>query len=129
MMSLSASNTMLVLLALVATAAIRPVTAFAPGLLSLKRPAFVVKAGGFEWDDPEEVLDQGVDNPFKNPELSTKQQQQSSSSSKSSTETAEGMKIDPARLLGPRLSGSNLYLIGIMGTGKSAVGDIVARRK
>lgn len=40
----------------------------------------------------------------------------------------EGMKIDPARLLGPRLGGSNLYFIGMMGCGKSAVGDRVARR-
>merc|ERR1712071_506190 len=40
----------------------------------------------------------------------------------------EGMKIDPARLLGPRLQGCNLYFIGMMGSGKTAVGDIVARR-
>ena len=37
------------------------------------------------------------------------------------------MKIDPARLLGPRLQGTNLYFVGMMGSGKSAVGDIVAR--
>ena len=42
-------------------------------------------------------------------------------------EGEEGMKIDPARLLGPRLQGSNLYFVGMMGSGKSAVGDIVAR--
>ena len=39
------------------------------------------------------------------------------------------MKIDPARLLGPRLQGSNIYFIGMMGSGKSAVGDVVARRE
>mmetsp|Transcript_31150 Transcript_31150/g.29996 ORF Transcript_31150/g.29996 Transcript_31150/m.29996 type:complete len:277 (-) Transcript_31150:193-1023(-) len=71
-------------------------------------------AGGFEWEDPAEQFDQGVENPFKNPEL---------------MKDAEGnMKIDAARLLGPRLQGSNLYLIGMMGSGKTAVGDIVARR-
>jgi hypothetical protein len=26
-------------------------------------------AGGFEWEDPAEEFDQGVDNPFENPEL------------------------------------------------------------
>lgn len=69
-------------------------------------------AGGFEWEDP--VDDQGVDNPFKNPELMN--------------DVDGGMKIDPARLLGPRLQGCNLYFIGMMGTGKSSIGDIVARR-
>lgn len=89
------------------------VAAFSPSLpprVSLVR----VQAGGFEWEDPGEVFDQGVENPFKNPDLMK--------------EAEDGMKIDPARLLGPRLNGSNLYLVGIMGTGKSAVGDIVARR-
>lgn len=74
---------------------------------------FVLYAGGFEWEDPGEAFDQGVENPFKNPELMN---------------SAEGLKIDPARLLGPRLSGSNLYLIGMMGCGKSSVGNILARR-
>jgi len=73
----------------------------------------VVKAGGFEWEDPEEAFDQGVDNPFKNPSIMSGE---------------EGMKIDPARLLGPRLNGSNLYFIGLMGSGKTSVGDVVARR-
>mmetsp|Transcript_16904 Transcript_16904/g.23496 ORF Transcript_16904/g.23496 Transcript_16904/m.23496 type:complete len:284 (-) Transcript_16904:767-1618(-) len=77
------------------------------------RSRTVVKAGGFEWDDPEEAFDQGVDNPFKNPSLMSGE---------------EGMKIDPARLLGPRLNGSNLYFIGLMGSGKTSVGDVVARR-
>lgn len=75
----------------------------------------VLFAGGFEWEDPGESFDQGVENPFKNPELMKQMD--------------DGMKIDPARLLGPRLGGSNLYMIGMMGSGKSAVGDIVARRK
>ena len=77
-------------------------------------PRSVLHAGGFEWEDPAEQFDQAVENPFKNPEL---------------MKDEEGnMKIDPARLLGPRLQGSNLYFIGMMGSGKSAVGDIVARR-
>jgi len=68
-----------------------------------------LNAGGFEWDDPEEAFDQGVENPFKNPAF-------------------EGMTVDAGRLLTPRLEGSNLYFVGMMGSGKSAVGDIVARR-
>lgn len=77
-------------------------------------PRSVLHAGGFEWEDPTEQFDQEVENPFKNPEL---------------MKDEEGnMKIDPARLLGPRLQGSNLYFIGMMGSGKTAVGDIVARR-
>ncbi len=72
-------------------------------------------AGGFEWEDPAEAFDQGVENPFKNPDLMK-------------GEDGE-MKIDPARLLGPRLQGTNLYFVGMMGSGKSAVGDVVARRE
>lgn len=71
------------------------------------------QAGGFEWEDPMEAFDQGVDNPFKNSEL---------------LKGDGDMKVDPARLLSPRLQGSNLYLIGMMGSGKSSIGDIVARR-
>jgi len=79
------------------------VAAFSPVLF--QRASLVrVKAGGFEWEDPGEVFDQGVENPFKNPGL---------------MKGEEGMKIDPARLLGPRLNGSNLYLVGLMGTGGS----------
>ena len=72
----------------------------------------VLNAGGFEWEDPEEAFDQGVKNPFKN-----------------DSEEEEDLKIDPARLLGPRLQGCNLYFIGMMGSGKTAVGDVVARRE
>lgn len=77
-----------------------------------KTTSFPLYAGGFEWEDPTDAFDQGVENPFKNPDL---------------VQGDGGMKIDPARLLGPRLQGSNLYLIGMMGSGKSSVGDIVAR--
>jgi hypothetical protein len=87
--------------------------AFVPS--SVRRAPLVVQnAGGFEWEDPTEAFDQDVDNPYKNPGLMNSE---------------EGFKIDPARLLGPRLNGANLYLIGMMGSGKSSVGDIVARRK
>jgi hypothetical protein len=73
-------------------------------------------AGGFEWEDPAEAFDQAVDNPFKNTDVLVDPQ--------------DGMlKIDPARLLAPRMNGSNLYFIGMMGSGKSAVGKIVAKRK
>lgn len=90
------------------------VSAFSPILSRTRTTLVTVQAGGFEWEDPGEVFDQGVENPFKNPSL---------------MKGEEGMKIDPARLLGPRLNGSNLYLVGMMGTGKSTVGDIVARRE
>lgn len=72
-------------------------------------------AGGFEWEDPEEAFDQGVENPFKK-------------EGDADVEDSDGMKIDPARLLGPRLQGCNLYFIGMMGSGKTAVGEIVAKR-
>jgi hypothetical protein len=74
---------------------------------------WVLQAGGFEWEDPGEAFDQGVENPFKNAQLLKNSE--------------EGMKIDPARLLGPRLGGTNLYFVGMMGTGKSTVGNVVAR--
>ena len=88
-------------------------------------------AGGFEWEDPAEAFDQGVDNPYKNPELNllTDTSKASESSSGDDAEGGESLVVDPARLLGPRLSGSNLYFVGMMGSGKSAVGDIIARRE
>ena len=73
-----------------------------------------VAAGGFEWEDPAEAFDQGVENPYKKTSL---------------MEGEGGLKIDPARLLSPRMNGANLYLVGMMGSGKSAVGKIVAKRK
>ncbi len=93
-------------------------TAFTPSPFAHKTishaPTFTLSAGGFEWEDPAEAFDQGVENPFKNPDLMK----------------GDGdMKIDPARLLGPRLQGTNLYFVGMMGSGKSAVGDIVAKRE
>jgi hypothetical protein len=100
-------------LVIMATMIVGQSLAFAPARVSLVHPT-VLKAGGFEWDDPTEEFDQGVDNPFKNPGLMNGE---------------EGLKVDPARLLGPRLKGSNLFFIGMMGSGKSSVGDVVARRK
>jgi shikimate kinase len=74
-------------------------------------------AGGFEWEDPtSNEADPGVENPYKNPTLL-----------KSSGDDSS-LKVDPARLLSPRLRGCNLYFIGMMGSGKSTVGDLVARR-
>eukprot|EP00571_Detonula_confervacea_P017042 CAMPEP_0172309618 /NCGR_PEP_ID=MMETSP1058-20130122/10262_1 /TAXON_ID=83371 /ORGANISM="Detonula confervacea, Strain CCMP 353" /LENGTH=308 /DNA_ID=CAMNT_0013022277 /DNA_START=18 /DNA_END=945 /DNA_ORIENTATION=- len=86
----------------------------------LKSPSTTttLSAGGFEWEDPtSEQADQHVDNPFKNPELL-----------KSKEGDDDSLKVDPARLLSPRLQGCNVYFIGMMGSGKSAVGDTVARR-
>lgn len=97
-------------------------------------------AGGFEWEDPAEEFDQGVDNPFENPELTllTGAEIQKNWDAKKDASGDDGEKegevgkenagVDPARLLGPRLSGSNLYFVGMMGSGKSAVGDVVAQR-
>jgi ABC-type uncharacterized transport system fused permease/ATPase subunit len=76
-------------------------------------------AGNFEWeaDDKEneiDFMDQGVNNPYKKADL---------------IDEDGTLKIDPARLLSPRMNGSNLYLVGMMGSGKSAVGKIIAKRK
>ena len=48
-----------------------PATTVAPSKsASFSSSVVVLKAGGFEWEDPtDEKFDQGVDNPFKNPEL------------------------------------------------------------
>ena len=86
----------------------------------------ILQAGGFEWEDPtDEQFDQGVENPFKNPEL----MKAIKKDGEDDDDDENAKTIDPARLLGPRLQGSNLYLVGMMGSGKSSVGDKLARRK
>ncbi|GMH64444.1 hypothetical protein TrLO_g8300 [Triparma laevis f. longispina] len=40
----------------------------------------------------------------------------------------DSLTPDPARLLSPRLGGTNLYLIGLMGSGKSAIAQTLALR-
>jgi len=70
-------------------------------------------AGGFEWEDPIEAFDQEVENPFKNNEFDFGD---------------DNFKVDPARLLSPRLQGSNLYFVGMMGCGKTSVANSLARR-
>ena len=99
---------------------------FAPS--SIYRNHAVVKkvatlsAGGFEWEDPtSDQADPGVDNPFKNPDLLK-------SKEGGADDDNEDLKVDPARLLSPRLRGCNVYFIGMMGSGKSAIGDTLARR-
>ena len=104
--------------AFVPPSAVVPSASSSPAILV--QPSTSLSAGGFEWEDPTDQFDQGVENPFKNPEILI-------AKDGSAVEGEEGMKIDPARLLGPRLQGSNLYFVGMMGSGKSAVGDIVAR--
>ena len=95
-----------------------PVIAFQPAIFSPSKlrsiSTPILSAGGFEWEDPVEAFDEGVENPYKNPDL---------------IKGDEGFQIDPARLLSPRLNGANLYFVGMMGSGKSAVGKIVAKRK
>lgn len=88
--------------------------AFAPSAFVRTTTTTRIYAGGFEWEDPKDTFDQGVENPFKNPAL---------------MDGEKGLKVDPARLLGPRLNGSNLFFVGMMGSGKTAVGDVVARRE
>lgn len=102
-----------------------PATTVAPSnVAAFSSSVVVLKAGGFEWEDPtDEQFDQGVDNPFKNPELTKAIKKDGEG------DDDEAKTIDPARLLGPRLQGSNLYLVGMMGSGKSSVGDKLARRK
>jgi hypothetical protein len=91
-------------------------------LLSSSKLELASTAGNFDWgtesdtnDDNNEQqdFDQGVDNPFKRPDL---------------MDDYGTLKIDPARLLSPRMNGSNIYLVGMMGSGKSAVGKIIAKR-
>lgn len=83
------------------------------------RNTVVLQAGGFEWEDPtSDEADPGVENPYKNPDLLLQ----------STDGDGSSLKVDPARLLSPRLRGCNLYFIGMMGSGKSTVGDLVARR-
>ena len=85
-------------------------------------------AGGFNWEDPADVInDPGVENPFKNPSLLEQSANDGGSDSDGGGDVSL-LKVDPARLLSPRLQGCNLYLIGMMGSGKSAVGDALARR-
>lgn len=102
-----------------------PATTVAPSnVAGFSSSVVVLKAGGFEWEDPtDEQFDQGVENPFKNPELMKAIKKDGEG------DDDEAKTIDPARLLGPRLQGSNLYLVGMMGSGKSSVGDKLARRK
>lgn len=84
-------------------------------------------AGGFDWEDPADIInDPGVENPFKNPSLL--EQPSNDGGSDGGGSDVSLLKVDPARLLSPRLQGCNLYLIGMMGSGKSAVGDALARR-
>ena len=85
-------------------------------------------AGGFNWEDPADVInDPGVENPFKNPTLLEQSANDGGSDGDGGGDVSL-LKVDPARLLSPRLQGCNLYLIGMMGSGKSAVGDALARR-
>lgn len=84
---------------------------------ALRRQPLYAGAGGFEWEDPTEVFDQGVENPYKSTDFDM------------AVDSDAGLNIDPARLLSPRMNGSNLYFVGMMGSGKSAVGNIVAKRK
>ncbi|KAL3762170.1 hypothetical protein ACHAWU_000634 [Discostella pseudostelligera] len=87
-------------------------------------------AGGFEWIDPTEedqLNDPGVANPYKNPSLVASTSTESDATDSESGDTPS-LVVDPARLLAPRLRGCNIYLIGMMGSGKSAVGDAIARR-
>lgn len=113
-MKFHASKYLIVCLIVLAAAVQISVQAFAPATtLQRLRTTTSRAAGGFEWEDPGETFDQGVENPFNKAELSVE----------------DGLKIDPARLLSPRMNGSNIYLVGMMGSGKSAVGKIVAKRK
>lgn len=82
--------------------------------VGVNRKNIRVFAGGFAFEDPDEQ-NNDVANPFK--KLG------------GSGDDDSLMKIDPARLLGPRLQGTNLYFVGMMGSGKSVIGDLLARSK
>lgn len=72
----------------------------------------VLCAGGFEYQEDEDGFD-SIENPYK----------------KDSSFDDDGtLKLDAARLLGPRLKGSSVYLVGMMGSGKSSVGNFLAKR-
>eukprot|EP00956_Cyclotella_meneghiniana_P045958 scaffold392282_cov99-Cyclotella_meneghiniana.AAC.1 len=87
-----------------------------PSSSSSSTSSLILSAGGFEWEDPtSEYADPGVSNPYLNPDLLA-------------DDESGTLKIDAARLLSPRLKGCNLYLVGMMGSGKSAVGEVLARR-
>lgn len=92
-------------------------------------------AGGFNWEDPADTInDPGVENPYKNPSLLEQPSNNDGGGGDDGGDDGDNknasnlLKVDPARLLSPRLQGCNLYLIGMMGSGKSAVGDALARR-
>jgi len=88
-------------------------------------PAPPLPAGGFEWEDPTaDAADPGVENPYKNPALLRGDDEGDGEDGDGDT----ALRVDPARLLAPRLRGCNVYLVGLMGSGKSAVGDALARR-
>mmetsp|Transcript_3745 Transcript_3745/g.7864 ORF Transcript_3745/g.7864 Transcript_3745/m.7864 type:complete len:301 (+) Transcript_3745:87-989(+) len=98
---------------------VAPITSIPPLTRRSTASVVVLSAGGFEWEDPtSDQADPGVENPFKNPDLLKP----------SDGDGDASLKVDPARLLSPRLQGCNLYLIGMMGSGKSVVGDTLARR-
>ena len=107
------------------------VLSFSPSPLYRQQNALVksistspLAAGGFEYEDPtSDQADPGVENPYKNPELLNPQDEGGSGDDDANT-----LKVDPARLLSPRLRGCNVYFVGMMGSGKSAVGDALARR-
>lgn len=76
------------------------------------RKKSLLSAGGFEYDEDNDEYE-SVENPYKN----------------DAAVDADGvLKVDAARLLGPRLKGSSVYLVGMMGSGKSSVGNILAKR-
>jgi len=83
-----------------------------------------LQAGGFEWTDPTDDS-QDVTNPFKKKDDEDVMKQQIDDLKEDGSSSSSS---DPARMLGPRLQGSNIYLIGMMGSGKSSVGDKLARR-